>query len=106
MVPTAHVIGLSALLFVIGVAGVATRRNLIVVLMSIELMLNATNLAFVGFNRMWAGADAVHRFDGQVFVLMVVTVAAAEVAVGLGIVISMFRNRDSVNLEDVSLLKW
>ena len=106
MVPIAHVIGLSALLFVIGVAGVATRRNLIVVLMSIELMLNATNLAFVGFNRMWAGVDAVHRFDGQVFVLMVVTVAAAEVAVGLGIVISMFRNRDSVNLEDVSLLRW
>jgi len=60
----------------------------------------------VGFNRMWAGVGAAHRFDGQVFVLMVVTVAAAEVAVGLGIVIAMFRNRDSVNLEDVSLLKW
>jgi len=106
MVPISHVIGLSAVLFAIGVAGVATRRNLIVVLMSIELMLNAVNLAFVGFNRMWAGVDAAHRFDGQVFVLMVITVAAAEVAVGLGIVISMFRNRDSVNLEDVSLLKW
>jgi len=106
MIPISHVIGLSALLFSIGVAGVATRRNLIVVLMSIELMLNAVNLAFVGFNRMWAGVSPVHRFDGQVFVLMVITVAAAEVAVGLGIVISMFRNRDSVNLEDVSLLKW
>ena len=106
MVPISHVIGLSALLFMIGVAGVATRRNLIVVLMCIELMLNAANLALVGFNRMWAGVDATHRFDGQIFALMVVTVAAAEVAVGLGIVISMFRNRDSVNLEDVSLLKW
>ena len=106
MVPISHVIGLSALLFMIGVAGVATRRNLIVVLMSIELMLNAVNPAFLGFNRMWADVDAVHRYDGQVFVLMVITVAAAEVAVGLGIVISMFRNRDSVNLEDVSLLKW
>ena len=106
MVPISHVIGLSAVLFAIGVAGVATRRNLIVVLMSIELMLNAVNLAFVGFNRMWVAADAAHRFDGQVFVLMVITVAAAEAAVGLGIVISMFRNRDSVNLEDVSLLKW
>ena len=106
MVPISHVIGLSALLFMIGVAGVATRRNLIVVLMSIELMLNAVNLAFLGFNRMWADVDPVHRYDGQVFVLMVITVAAAEVAVGLGIVISMFRNRDSVNLEDVSLLKW
>jgi NADH:ubiquinone oxidoreductase subunit K len=106
MIPLEHVIGLSALLFVIGVAGVALRRNLIVVLMSIELMLNAVNLAFVGFNRMWPGTLDAPRLDGQVFVLMVITVAAAEVAVGLGIVISMFRNRDSVNLEDVSLLKW
>jgi NADH-quinone oxidoreductase subunit K len=106
MIPIEHVIGLSALLFVIGVAGVALRRNLIVVLMSIELMLNAVNLAFVGFNRLWPGTADAPRLDGQVFVLMVITVAAAEVAVGLGIVISMFRNRDSVNLEDVSLLKW
>jgi NADH-quinone oxidoreductase subunit K len=106
MVPIEHVIGLSALLFSIGVAGVALRRNLIVVLMSIELMLNAVNLAFVGFNRLWPGTADAPRLDGQVFVLMVITVAAAEVAVGLGIVISMFRNRDSVNLEDVSLLRW
>ena len=106
MIPLEHVILLSALLFVIGVAGVALRRNLIVVLMSIELMLNAVNLAFVGFNRIWPGTADAPRLDGQVFVLMVITVAAAEVAVGLGIVISMFRNRDSVNLEDVSLLKW
>jgi len=106
MIPLEHVIGLSALLFVIGVAGVALRRNLIVVLMSIELMLNAVNLAFVGFNRMWPGTADAPRLDGQIFVLIVISVAAAEVAVGLGIVISMFRNRDSVNLEDVSLLKW
>jgi NADH:ubiquinone oxidoreductase subunit K len=106
MIPLEHVIGLSAILFVIGVGGVALRRNLIVVLMSIELMLNAVNLAFVGFNRLWPGTLDAPRLDGQVFVLMVITVAAAEVAVGLGIVISMFRNRDSVNLEDVSLLKW
>jgi len=104
MVPLDHVIGLSAILFTIGVIGVATRRNMIVILMSIELMLNAVNLAFVGFNRMWAAEGGT--FDGQVFVLMVITVAAAEVAVGLGIVISMFRNRDSVNIDDVSLLKW
>jgi NADH-quinone oxidoreductase subunit K len=64
------------------------------------------NLAFVGFNRMWPGAPGEPVLDGQVFVLMVIAVAAAEVAVGLGIVISMFRNRDSVNLEEVSLLKW
>jgi NADH-quinone oxidoreductase subunit K len=106
MIPLEHVIGLSAILFMLGVIGVVTRRNLIVILMSIELMLNAANLAFVGFNRMWPGADGAARLDGQMFVLMVITVAAAEVAVGLGIVISMFRNRDSVNVEDVSLLKW
>ncbi len=101
MIPIDHVIGLSALLFTLGVIGVATRRNVIVVLMSIELMLNAVNLAFVGFNRIHPAT-----LDGQVFVLMVIAVAASEVAVGLGIVISMFRNRDSVNLEDVSLLRW
>jgi NADH-quinone oxidoreductase subunit K len=106
MPPLDHVIGLSAILFTIGVVGVATRRNLIVILMSIELMLNAANLAFVGFNRLWPGAPGAPAIDGQIFVLMVITVAAAEVAVGLGIVISMFRNRDSVNIDDVSLLKW
>jgi NADH-quinone oxidoreductase subunit K len=106
MLPLEHVIGLSAILFVIGIIGVATRRNLIVVLMSIELMLNAVNLAFVGFNRLWPGTAAAPALDGQIFVLMVITVAAAEVAVGLGIVISLFRNRDSVDLEEVSLLKW
>lgn len=100
MIPLEHVIGLSAILFTIGVVGALTRRNLIVILMSIELMLNAVNLAFVGFA--WSWGDLA----GQVMVLMVITVAAAEVAVGLGIVIAMFRNRDSVNVEDVSLLKW
>jgi NADH-quinone oxidoreductase subunit K len=106
VIPLGHVIGLSAILFTIGVLGVATRRNLIVVLMSIELMLNAANLALVGFNRAWPGSEGAPALDGQMFVLIVISVAAAEVAVGLGIVISMFRNRDSVNLEDVSLLKW
>jgi NADH-quinone oxidoreductase subunit K len=106
MPPLDHVIALSAILFMIGVIGVATRRNLIVMLMSIELMLNAVNLAFVAFNRLWPGTEGAPALDGQIFVLMVITVAAAEVAVGLGIVISMFRNRDSVDVEEVSLLKW
>ncbi len=106
MIPIDHVIGLSAILFMIGVLGVAIRRNLIVILMSIELMLNAANLAFVGFNRLWPAVDGVPAIDGQIFVLMVITVAAAEVAVGLGILLSMFRNRDSVNVEEVNLLKW
>lgn len=100
MVPLEHVIGLSAILFAIGTIGALTRRNLIVILMSIELMLNAANLAFIGFARAWG------QHDGHIFVLMVIVVAACEVAVGLGIVISLFRNRESVNVEDVSLLKW
>jgi len=106
MVPLDHVIGLSAILFTVGLLGVLVRRNLVVMLMSIELMLNAVNLAFVGFNRLWPGTEGAPSFDGQVFVLMVITVAAAEVAVGLGILLSMFRNRDSVDVEEVSLLKW
>ena len=100
MIPLEHVIGLSAILFAIGTLGALTRRNLIVILMSIELMLNAVNLAFIGFAHAWGD------LSGQIMVLMVITVAAAEVAVGLGIVIAMFRNRDSINIDDVSLLKW
>ncbi len=106
MLPMDHVIALSTSLFTIGVLGVAVRRNMIVMLMSIELMLNAVNLAFVGFNRIWSQVDGVPAIDGQVFVLMVIAVAAAEVAVGLGILLAMFRNRDSVNVEEVDLLKW
>jgi len=106
MIPIDHVIALSAVLFIIGVVGVLTRRNLIVMLMSIELMLNAVNLAFVGFNRMWPGVPGSIQLDGQVFVLIVIATAAAEVSVGLGIMIAMFRNRDSVNIEQANLLKW
>ena len=100
MVPVEHAIALSSILFVIGAVGALTRRNLIVILMSIELMLNAVNLALVAFSRQW-GNEA-----GHVFVLMVIVVAAAEVAVGLGIVLSLFRNRESIDVEDASLLKW
>jgi len=106
MLPMDHIIALSAILFTIGLLGVATRRNLIVILMSIELMLNAVNLAFVGFNRIWSEANGAAAIDGQIFVLMVIAVAASEVAVGLGILLAMFRNRDSVNVEEVNLLKW
>lgn len=100
MVPIEHALALSGILFAIGTVGAITRRNLIVVLMSIELMLNAVNVALVAFSRLWGS------LEGQIFVLMVIVVAAAEVAVGLGILISLFRNRESVNVEDVSLLKW
>ncbi len=106
-IPISQVIALSAALFLIGVVGALSRRNVIVILMSIELMLNAVNLAFVGFNRVWSTtAEGAARFDGQVFVLMIIAVAAAEVAVGLGILLSLIRNRDSLNIDDVSLLRW
>ena len=107
MVPIEHVMALSIALFTIGVVGALVRRNLIVILMSIELMLNAVNLALVGFNRVWAvGAMGEGRLDGQIFVLMIIAVAAAEAAVGLGIVVSLVRNRDSINIEEASLLRW
>lgn len=100
MIPITHAVALSAILFLLGVLGALTRRNLIAVLMSVELMLNAVNLALVAFSRQWG------NHGGQLFVLMVIVVAAAEVAVGLGIVLSLFRNRESVNVDDARLLKW
>jgi NADH-quinone oxidoreductase subunit K len=100
MIPITHAVALSGILFLLGAIGALTRRNLIAILMSIELMLNAVNLALVAFSRQWGDVA------GQLFVLMVIVVAAAEVAVGLGIVISLFRNRESVNVDDASILKW
>jgi NADH-quinone oxidoreductase subunit K len=88
----------SAILFVIGVVGVLTRRNAILIFMCIELMLNAVNLSFVAFSRL-------HGMAGQVFVILVMSVAAAEAAVGLAIVIAIFRHYESVDLRNVSLLK-
>ena len=101
-----HYLTVAAVLFTIGVLGVMIHRHPVIIFMCIELMLNAANLAFVGFNRLWPGTDGVAALDGQVFVLIVITVAAAEVAVGLSILLAMFRNRDSVDVEEVSLLKW
>lgn len=91
---------IAALLFMIGVLGVLVRRNVIVIFMCIELMLNGANLSLIAFARQWGD------MDGQIFVFMVITVAAVEVAVGLAIIISLVRNRDTVNVEDTSLLKW
>ena len=88
----------SAVLFAIGVVGVLTRRNAIIIFMCVELMLNAVNLTFVAFSRAYGTA-------GQVFVVFVMTVAAAEAAVGLAIVIAIFRHRQSVNLQNINLLK-
>jgi NADH-quinone oxidoreductase subunit K len=88
----------SAVLFTIGVVGVLTRRNAIIVFMCVELMLNAVNLTFVAFSQ-------VYGVGGQVFVFFVMTVAAAEAAVGLAIIIALFRHRQTVNLQNVNLLK-
>ena len=100
MIGVAHYQTVAAILFMIGALGVLTRRNIIVIFMCIELMLNAANLSLIGFARMWGS------LDGHIFVVMVMVVAACEVAVGLAIVISLVRNRDTLNIEDVSTLKW
>jgi NADH-quinone oxidoreductase subunit K len=99
-VPLTHYLILGAVLFAIGVAGVLTRRNAIVIFMCIELMLNAVNLTFVAFARHLGHAS------GQVFVFFVMAVAAAEVAVGLAIIIALYRNRETVDVGEVHLLKW
>ena len=99
VVPLEHVIVLSMILFSIGVLGVLFRRNAITIFMSIELMLNAVNLALVGFSRYY------NSVDGQVFVFLVMTLAAAEVAVGLAIIIALYRNRQTVNIDEINLEK-
>lgn len=99
MVPTNYYIILSAILFGLGIVAFIFKRNIITIFMAIELMLNAVNLAFVAFSR------ALGKVDGEVFVLFVIVVAAAEAAVGLGIIILTARNRRSLNVERVNLLK-
>ena len=99
MVPIPYYLVLSAMLFGLGVAGFIFKRNILTVFMSIELMLNAVNLAFVTFSRV------LGQVQGQVFVFFVIVVAAAEAAVGLGIVIVVARNRQSLNVERINLLK-
>jgi NADH-quinone oxidoreductase subunit K len=99
MVPVNYYLILSGILFSMGVLGVLVRRNALVVFMSIELMLNAANLAFVAFARIF------NQLDGQIFVFFVMTVAAAEVAVGLSLIVSIFRSRNTINVDDLSSLK-
>ena len=103
--PIEHVIGLSTVLFTIGVIGAMTRRNLIVVLMSIELMLNAANLTFVGASRQLAASGAETVMQGPIFALFVILVAAAEAAVGLALVIALYRLKQTVSLEAAGELK-
>jgi NADH-quinone oxidoreductase subunit K len=100
MVPWSYYTALSAVLFTVGVVGVLVRRNPLVIFMSIELMLNAANLAFVAFGRQLGSPD------GQVIVFFVMTVAAAEVAVGLAIIVAIFRTRARVSVDDLTLMRW
>ena len=99
MIPVGWSLGLSALVFLIGMVGVLVRRNALIIFMSVELMLNAGNLAFVAFAR------HLNSLDGQVFVFFVMTVAAAEVAVGLAIIVNLFRLRESVFVDQINLLE-
>jgi NADH-quinone oxidoreductase subunit K len=100
MIPVHYYLILSAVMFITGVVGVLTRRNAIIIFMCIELMLNSVNLTFVAFSS-YLGNEA-----GQMFVFFVMAVAAAEAAVGLAIVIALFRNRQTVNINEVNILKW
>ena len=96
----------SGILFSIGFAGVMIRRNLIIILMSLELMLNAANLSLVAFSRFRVGLDGLPNYNAQVFVFFVITVAAAEVAVGLAILVALFRIRQTTSVRDISSLKF
>ncbi|MBZ5645899.1 MAG: NADH-quinone oxidoreductase subunit NuoK [Acidobacteriia bacterium] len=98
-ITTLHYLVVAAALFIIGTIGVLTRRNIVIILMSIELILNAVNLNLVAFSRLY-------NLQGQVFSVFVITDAAAEAAVGLGILIALFRNKETVNADDIDLLKW
>jgi NADH-quinone oxidoreductase subunit K len=101
VVPLSRCLLVSALLFSIGVVGVITRRNTLVIYMSVELMLNAVNLSLVAFSR------HLHQLDGQVMALFVMTVAAAEVSVGLGLIVAIFRNREhTVDVDSMNVMKW
>ena len=98
-IPLSWLIALSAVLFTIGVVGVLVRRNALIIFMAVELMLNAANLAFVAF------ASHLKSLDGQIFVFFVMTVAAAEVAIGLAIIVQLFRLRETVFVDEIHLLK-
>ncbi len=100
MAPLNHYLILSAMLFAIGVWGVLRNRNALIVFMSIELMLNAVNITLMAFS------SFLKDFSGQVFIFLVMAVAAAEVAVGLAIIVSIFRAKESINVDDVNIMKW
>jgi NADH-quinone oxidoreductase subunit K len=100
MITTSHYVAVSAALFLIGAMGVLTRRNIVIILMSIELILNAVNINLIAFSRYYGDVK------GQIFAIFVIAIAVAEAAVGLGILIALFRNKGTVLADEVDLLKW
>ena len=106
MVPLGHYLLVSGLLFTIGFAGVMLRRNIIIIFMSLELMLNAANLSLVAFSRFRVQAAGIPDYNAQVFVFFIIAVAAAEVAVGLAIIVALFRARQTTHVEDITSLKF
>jgi NADH-quinone oxidoreductase subunit K len=99
-ISTGHYLVVSTALLLIGTLGVLTRRNIVIILMSIELILNAVNINLIAFSRHWG------QVNGQIFAIFVITIAVAEAAVGLGILIAMFRNKGTVLADEIDLLKW
>jgi NADH-quinone oxidoreductase subunit K len=106
MITLADYLVVSAILFTIGLAGVMIRRNLIVILMSLELMLNAANLSLVAFSRFRVGVNGLPEYNAEVFVFFVITVAAAEVAVGLALLVALYRAKQTTNVDDITSLKF
>ncbi|WP_019176175.1 F420H2 dehydrogenase subunit FpoK [Methanomassiliicoccus luminyensis] len=100
MIPIEYFLGLGAILFVIGLVGVLTKKNAIIVLMCVELMLNAANINFVAFS------SYLNDATGQIFALFSIAIAAAEVAVGLAIILVLYKSRDTINLDEINLLRW
>jgi NADH-quinone oxidoreductase subunit K len=105
MVTLGHYLIVSGMLFTIGFAGVLLRRNIIIIFMSLELMLNAANLSLVAFSR-FRVTDGMPNYNAQVFVFFIITVAAAEVAVGLAIIVALYRARQTTHVEDINMLKF
>ncbi|MEI6289000.1 MAG: NADH-quinone oxidoreductase subunit NuoK [Chloroflexota bacterium] len=105
MIPVNYYLALAAVLFTMGAMGVLIRRNAMVVFMSVELMLNAANLTFVSFARMYSTMNTTSVYNGQIFVFFVMTVAAAEVAVGLALIVSIFRSKQSIDIDQINSLK-
>lgn len=105
MIPVNYYLALAAILFTMGAMGVLLRRNLLVIFMSIELMLNAANLTFVAFARMYSTLNTTSVYNGQIFVFFVMTVAAAEVAVGLALIVAIFRSKATIDIDQMNSLK-